>query len=172
MYISDVSNSPNFKEIRLSKREFNLSENILNRIVNEKDLNTLKTLKLQLFDVFESYLEKESKIKSKLSYVPIEVLSELKIKFFEIINNPNINLKLENIIEQLNKFKPSQYALDLKYTHISLNEVSSGNIKEDLVTEDDIPVADSEILKERFSAEIERVINSNNLSELQQKRLR
>jgi len=109
-------NCTNFRAIKLSESEIKKSENIIQGLVKSGISSIEKNhLQRKLFDIFSPHIYKESVLKSKSYYIFDDVLSEMYLKFSELLNNIKKNTSLETFVNTLNEYFPSRETRKGKY---------------------------------------------------------
>ena len=166
-----------FRSIKLSQKELNKADAIINQLLLPDNIGVnVNTLYKKFFDVLYPHLKNEAQKRAGRFYLADEIFSELTLKLAEIIKNLISYAKTENILQEINNYKPSKYAYKPEYTVSSLNTSPYTNEHElekiDLITEENLPRPESQITIERYHTIIENLIKKSKLSELQEKRLR
>ena len=170
---------PSFGLIKLTSEDKDKSEELIKRINSSPiDSKAKDIFAIELYDVFEPYIEKEGRQKAKKSYVVEEVISDIKIKFWEFINQVNSKKSLENLIEKIDEYKPDQTLLKLKYSHNKPLDAHIGGDSpktfKDNLTSDDMPIPlsppDEKEVAEAKN-ELEKTLSATKLSQKGRSRL-
>lgn len=170
---------PSFGVIKLTPEDKDKSEELIKRINSSPIDSKLKdTFAMELYDVFEPYIEKEGRQKAKKSYVVEEVISDIKIKFWEFIKQITNKMSLENLIEKIDEYKPHKTSLRPDYgREKSLDVPIKRGFKKtfkDNLTYDDMPIPlsppdEKEVAEARN--ELEKILSATKLSKKGRSRL-
>ena len=160
--------NPTFGLIKLEPKDLNKSEQLLRNFISCKQVETQKnSLAVELYNLLKPYLDKEAKKKASHYYILKEVISELKVKFMEIINSANNKTGIDNIIEELNTYKPSKNISKPEYKHKSIDVPIPGRSRalySDLITKDNLPIPQSEIEIDNIRQTLANTIESSDLT--------
>ena len=173
MKINYFSNQISFNSIQLSQYEKAKSDLILSQF-NSNSYNK-DCLKLELLDIFEKHIEKESDTKAKGIYYKEDFSQKMYLKLFEILNEAE-NITTEMIVKTLNAILPANE--ELKENHRlgikSINKNINNDIEkplETILTEDNLPKLSSTVSEEEREKKL-NIINKLGLdSNLSQEEL-
>lgn len=172
----NTEHNASFRAIQLSEIDMQKSRKIFNilstALISETEKSRAKT---KLFNIFDSYIKSEAKTKTKYFNIFKDVLSEMYLKFAEIMNDAK-NCTCESIIEKLNEYKPSKDTIKPEYVHRTLNvsiyNDSGKKQKIDILTEKSLPVPESAIVNDKYRRKIDTTIDNSSVSDKIKKRLR
>ena len=103
-------NSINFKRIQLTSAEEKKAISILTKLSRNKVPSEIEQLKLNLFDMFDSYFQNELMNYSKKYTHKEDLLQGIYLRFFEMLNFvQNEKLPVLDFMSELNKIiKPNR----------------------------------------------------------------
>ena len=155
-------NQINFKKIQLSKVEQEKAAKLLADLPSITVPSSIEKIKLKLFDIFDSHLQKEASRRSKKFVHKEDFLQTLYLKFFEFLDLiKEKTIFPEDFINLLDEIKPSEeelvernYSLDRPIAEYSIKTHM------DNLTRDRLPVYASqrnEDERREFVKEIQKV---------------
>lgn len=177
MLINKVQNDVNFRAIKLSETDLMKSSQIFGKLLNTEISQKEKALsQAALYNILKPYLEQEAKIKMRLQYMFAETLSEISLKFSELLYDINKYPSIAMFIEQLDNFKPTKDSVKSCYIHSSLDENAfrdNNKVKKiDNVTEKDLPNPTSAIVIDETKRKLNKIIEKSPISEIQKNRMK
>lgn len=130
--------------------------------------------KNKLFNIFDSYIQSEAKTKTKYFHIFKDVLSEMYLKFAELLNNVQ-NYSYENFVNELNEYKPSKETIKSEYIHRTLDKSIYQDGKKkyiiDILTEKSLPIPESAAIIDKYRQKVDSTIENNIMSDKIKKRL-
>ena len=130
--------------------------------------------KNKLFNIFDSYIQSEAKTKTKYFHIFKDVLSEMYLKFAELLNNVQ-NYSYENFVNELNEYKPSKETIKSEYIHRTLDKSiyqdGKKKYKIDILTEKSLPIPESAAIIDKYRQKVDSTIENNIMSDKIKKRL-
>ena len=130
--------------------------------------------KIKLFNILDSYIKTEAKTKTKYFNIFKDVLSEMYLKFAEMLyERPKYSY--ENFIKELSEYKPSNETIKPEYVHrtldVSIYQDGEKKHKIDILTEKSLPVPESAITIDKYRQKVDSTIDNSILSNKIKKRL-
>lgn len=176
--ISNIRNqyNPNFCSIKLSAKEAEKAEIYLHKLADSGlNIKEKQVFKNYLFGIFDKHLQTEAYTKAKGSHIFKEVLSEMYLKFSELLYDIKSNQTPDTIINDLNDYKPSKDTLKSEYIHQSLDE----NVywdkdllkRVDCITTKDLPAPKSSEYLDKIRARILKAVEHENISPIIKSRI-
>ena len=176
--ISNINSqyNPKFCAIQLSAKEAERAQTCIKQLADfNLDKKAKQILKNRMFDVFDKHIKEESAKRVHKVRCYKEVLSEMYLKFAELLDDIKNNFTLELFIRKLDDYKPSKDTLKGEYISTSLDAGvfrSCESIrKADLITSKDLPNPISAIEIENCRIRIGKAIEEGDLSPLIKERL-
>lgn len=165
-----------FGLIKLSNKDRLRSEELVKNLIEQKlSIHRRNTISLDLYRIFEPYIQEEGMLKARVSYVLEEVISDIKVKFWEFINDINNNNSVDDLIERIDKYKPRRELLKLKYLTKSFDEPLPNRQRETKVermTIENLSVPQAEVEKEEIKEKLSKTINEQDITKTTRNRLR
>jgi hypothetical protein len=179
MYIQKIEsnkNRPCFQAVKLLPKEASKSKELFQKLRTPNLLEReIASVQSELFNIFSKHLDKEASLKSTKVISKEDVFSELSILFITLLKKISDTFSLENIIEEINAFKPPKETKQLLIYQESLDKNAyrySANVKQsDLLTEDNLAIPESEIEIEKKRKKIKTTIKESALSKITTRRL-
>lgn len=166
---------PNFRAITLSKAEIKEARAIIGNCTTNMPLETKKLVWTKLYNIFIPHIEKEAASKSGKFCIYSEVLSEMKVLFFETLSSINLNNNtIHKLTSAINKHTPTTNTTKDKYLNASLNKGDFHQrrwIQIDTITIQNSPEPESAIKTEEYRNRLALITTNNSLSKKEKSRL-
>ena len=176
MHIQKIdSYKTSFKRIKLTQAEEKLVSNMLNELSSKKSVSSIDNIKMDIFEFFDSFFQKELLKFSKLYTHKDDFLQGIYLRFFELLDTAQGKaLSLIEFMENINKIiKPDKN--ERKERELSLDKTIKEDTKKtfgDFLTSDSLPVYISQRSDEErkeFEYEIKNIKKDIELTEKEEK---
>ena len=106
MKISKIDDNTSFKAIKLNGEEITKADALLRTYTNTARNNE------KLLDIFDSHIKKEAEQKAADKFSAKDVLQEMYLKFFEVLNEKKEKkLQAQDLVKTLDEFTPGENEL-------------------------------------------------------------
>lgn len=163
------NNRITFQKIQLAKAEQERAMKLLTNLTTLQTHKSIENLKLEIFEIFDSHLQKEVSMYNKLYVYKKDFSQTFYLKFFEILDQICKKIILpDNFIELLNQVRPAKD--DYIEHSISLDVSISENDKKTFIeniTAEDLPVYASQRSEEErkeFDKEVQKISRNTELN--------
>lgn len=175
----DTTYNTSFRTIRLSEKEIQKSEKIFKELLDENcSLKRQNGLKNKLFDIFSPHIAREAYYKSRRYHYYEEVLSEIYLRFAELLNKIKAFSTVELFLDAFNNYKlPKKNEKPMNI--LTLDRVYEKDFDDhimhlkiiDLVTEDDLPNPTSAKQISKMKMRLQIILDNTEFSEVVRKRI-
>ena len=168
--------NPTFGIIELKSEDRVKSQALINEIIQSTTISAEKDKSaIQLYRVFEPYIRDEGRYKATRRYPLEDVISDIKVRFWEFIYEITPKNTVDNLVKQINEFKPYTSSLKPYQEGKNLDEEISGTKKLhyiDLITKENLPIPQSEVEIEKAKKQLKTEIQKTRMTTKTKKRLK
>ncbi len=172
----NTEHNASFRAIQLSVKEAEKAQSCINKLLDfGLPLEKKQNIKNAMFNTFSSHLKNEAKCKTSHFRLFKDVLSEIYLKFSELLEDIKENPDLETFIKKIEEYRPTKDTMKSEYIHKSLDAPLRDDKKSktlaDFILEKDLPKPISAIDREKLRNKIDSTIIESRLSTMMERRL-
>lgn len=168
---------PSFRAIKLSDTEMLRAKTVIESCIDNLNIEIQKNIWTRLYNIFRPHIEKEAASKSGKFCIYSDVLSELKVLFFETLNDIKLNDgTVKKLITVINEYTPTKDTMKAKYLYKSLDNgasLTNGTfINSENTTNTRLPNPDSAATKEEYRNKLAETIDDKILTAKEKARMK